>query len=107
MAKRKRTRIAGTAEDFQEAEERISGLPKIPGERVDPTIAAVKAATPGERFSTREGLEELAVQARAQGCTCQHPNFVLRELEPGAAHVLMMHEDECPLMRVLNEQKPR
>jgi hypothetical protein len=104
MGKRKKMRALVGQEAKDEATRRIEegGGRRHPGERADPRMAALKA-NEGESFTTAEGIEEFMAAAREQGCTCREPRFSIEELGPGAAHVRMHHEENCPLMRSLQD----
>lgn len=87
----------------------------------DDSAAAMRALDPNVHLDPKMGVQrvparedgkpppnlvaEFIADAKAQGCVCRAEVVVHRSAEGGGA-IALMHEDHCPLIRVLDEQTP-
>jgi hypothetical protein len=75
------------------------------GAHVDPKTPVRRAHRQPDGMPPQEVIVEFIEDARQQGCTCPEPKVAIHKSASGNGGAInLLHEDHCPLIRVLDEQ---
>lgn len=77
-------------------------------EGIDPNahfVGAVKAERRPDGMPPPELIEDFKSRAKGEGCVCD-PQVVVAKSAAGGWSIGLMHKTYCPLLRVLDEQRP-